>query len=397
MSKPTLVVFSHLRWGFVYQRPQHLLSRLASKWNIYFIEEPMHTDGPARLEERHPLPNLTVVVPHTPVTLPGFHDEQLSILEPMISAYIAQQKIKQAITWLYTPMALPLAKTVPSKFVMYDCMDELSAFKGAPVQLRQRESALMKRAALVLTGGPSLYRAKRNLHSNAHCLPSAVDPAHFSPTNLHLHSQTAAQVEAIQGNLRQPRVGYYGVIDERLDIELVGMVADAHPEWDIAMVGPVVKIDPQSLPQRPNIHWLGMQSYDRLPYFLAGWDLCLMPFALNESTQFISPTKTLEYMAGGKPVVSTPIRDVISLYGHVVSVAPRGEAFVKACETLLAESPVQRARRQMEMLSTVTLSSWDRCAQNVHRLISSTLEEVEGTAIAEIPSSSIGIPLAGAI
>lgn len=390
---PTLVVFSHLRWGFVYQRPQHLMSRLAGRWRVLFVEEPLRCEGPARLEVREIGPALTVLVPHTPLPAAGFHDDQLALLQPLLADHLRAHKLQVDVAWLYTPMALPLVQAVRPACVVYDCMDELSSFKDAPRQLRQRESALLKQAALVLTGGPSLYEARRHRHPHVHCFPSAVDAAHFAPSNLRPGSAEEQAAQALQGHLPQPRLGFFGVIDERFDAALVGALAERHPEWQLVMVGPVVKIDPQSLPQHPNIHWLGMQPYERLPYLLAGWDLCLMPFALNESTRFISPTKTLEYMAGDRPVVSTPVRDVIALYGEAVVVAPAGEPFVLACEGVLAEGRAPHCRRAMEMLTTVSMHSWERSASSVHTLL---LQALERAREERLPAVQETLPLVAA-
>lgn len=366
---PVLLVFSHLRWGFVYQRPQHLLSRLAGRWQVLFVEEPQHCAGTAGLEVHAVADGLTVLVPHTPVRAPGFHDDQITAIELLLRTYLEARSLEVDTTWLYTPMALPLALALGARRLVYDCMDELSAFRGAPRQLRQRESALMQQASLVLTGGPSLYEARRQQHPNIHCFPSAVDAEHFSPASLDNGSEFSQQARTLQGDLPSPRLGFFGVIDERLDVALVARLADAHPEWALVMVGPVVKIDPASLPQRPNLHWLGMQRYELLPYLLAGWDVALMPFALNESTRFISPTKTLEYMAGGKPVVSTPILDVQTLYGAAVSVAPAGEPFLRACEAVLAEGRLARGSRLAQMAHLVKCYSWSDTADAVHGLL----------------------------
>jgi glycosyltransferase involved in cell wall biosynthesis len=374
---PVLLVLSHLRWGFVFQRPQHLLSRLAENWRVVFVEEPIHSEGPARLEAREISPRLTVLVPHTPVGAPGFHDDQIALLQPMLDSALRARGLQVDVAWLYTPMALPLAKSFRPTCMVYDCMDELSAFKDAPRQLRQRESALMRDAVQVFTGGPSLYEARRDLHPSVHCFPSAVDAAHFAPANLVPGSEHAHIAAVLQDGLPRPRLGYFGVIDERLDLELVATLAAAHPQWAVVMAGPVVKIDPNSLPQAPNIHWLGMQPYESLPYLLAGWDLCLMPFALNESTRFISPTKTLEYMAGGKPVVSTPVRDVISLYGAATTVAPAGPDFVQACEAVLAEGAAARQDRNSSMEHTVSMYSWQRTAASIDELLQASLRQAQ--------------------
>jgi glycosyltransferase involved in cell wall biosynthesis len=307
------------------------------------------------------------------VTSAGFHDDQLGLLQPLLQTALRARGLQVDVAWLYTPMALPLAKSFEPTCLVYDCMDELSGFKDAPRQLRQRESALLKQAAQVFAGGPSLYEARRDLHPSVHCFPSAVDAAHFAPANLDPDCAHARAAADLQDSLPRPRLGFFGVIDERIDLDLVAAVADQHPEWAVVMAGPVVKIDPQLLPQRPNIHWLGMQPYERLPYLLAGWDLCLMPFALNEATRFISPTKTLEYMAGDKPVVSTPVPDVISLYGAAVAVAHAPGPFVQACEAVLGETASARCERNCEMLNTVAIYSWQRTAESMDGLLQAAL------------------------
>jgi len=229
----------------------------------------------------------------------------------------------------------------------------------------QREAALLRRADLVLTGGPSLYEAKRTLHPRVLCLPSAVDAAHFHRADALARTGLVARAEELQGRIAAPRLGYYGAIDERLDLDLVARIASADPAWQVVMVGPVVKIDPASLPQGPNLHWLGQQSYDLLPQLVAAWDVCLMPFALNESTRFISPTKTLEYMAAGRAVVSTAVHDVIALYGDVVRVALDTGRFVRSCADALAETHEAAAEREAHMAARVARYSWDATARTI--------------------------------
>ncbi|MDQ6627857.1 MAG: glycosyltransferase [Pseudomonadota bacterium] len=370
---PHIVVFSHLRWNFVFQRPQHLLSRLALRYPVVFIEEPVRCEGPAWLEDSAPMQGVRVLRPHTPVEAPGFHDDQLAILEPLIADWFAAECIVDTIAWFYTPMALPLLQELQPRAIVYDCMDELSAFKGAPRQMRQRETALLKSAQLVLTGGLSLYEAKHSLNPNVLCLPSAVDAAHYAPARA---TADAARVQAaarLQGHVPAPRLGFFGVIDERLDLALIAAIADADTAWNVVMVGPVVKIDPTTLPRRPNLHWLGQQSYDVLPQLLAGWDVALMPFALNDSTRFISPTKTLEYMAAGKPIVSTPIRDVVVSFGDVVAIADDAPSFVTACRDALAETGADAEVRRVRMAAQVAAYSWDDTAAQIAAAIEGCL------------------------
>jgi UDP-galactopyranose mutase len=358
----SMMVFSHLRWNFVYQRPQHLMTRLAEKYRIYFFEEPVLHEGPAFLEITEPSPNVHVCRPHTPVDAKGFHDEQLAVLQGLIEELIEKHALGRPIAWLYTPMALPLLQRLDAKAIVYDCMDELAAFRNAPKQLLQRESALLKCADVVFTGGPSLYRSKQSRHEAVHCFASSVEQEHFGKAR-----DPSIEHPAIR-SIPHPRLGFYGVLDERLDIELIGQLAASHPEWQVVLVGPVVKIDAQSLPRRDNIHYLGQQTYADLPGFLAGWDVCLLPFALNDATRFISPTKTLEYMAAEKPIVSTPVADVVGPYGDIVY-SGEGEDFISACEQALAAPRGERQRRTALMRTTVLGTSWDRTAAQMHDLI----------------------------
>jgi protoporphyrinogen oxidase/glycosyltransferase involved in cell wall biosynthesis len=392
-----LIVFSHLRWAFVYQRPQHLMVRLGPHHPVLFIEEPVHldpADGPARIDRIPKGPGVDVLVPRTPIAAGGFHDDQLPVLKPLLAEYLRSHAIDDYLVWFYTPMALPLLSELRPRAVVYDCMDELSAFKDAPRQLRQRETALMKAADLVFTGGPALYEAKRHLHPQVHCLPSSVDAAHFAPAGVAPESDAAAEAERLQGALPRPRLGFFGVIDERLDTALVDALARARPEWQIVMVGPVVKIDPAQLPRHPNLHWLGMQPYPMLPHLMAGWDVCLMPFALNEATRFISPTKTLEYLAGDKPVVSTAVPDVVGLYGAVVRIASDPAGFIAACEAALAEPEDARARRREVSRETVAQSSWDSAAQRVLKEIDSmTRFAARNAGEADASDAPHGVPV----
>jgi len=373
----TLVVFSHLRWSFVFQRPQHLLTRLAAHYRVLFIEEPIQDDGAPRLDVSTGDAGVSIVRPVTPLTSAGFADDQLALLGPMVADLLSQEAIEQFIVWFYTPMALPLLDRLTPLAVVYDCMDELSAFAGAPPQLREREAQLLKRADLVLTGGPSLYEAKKNRHPHVLSLPSSVDAAHFSVEGRSGDEDMVQRARELQGEFREPRLGYFGVVDERMDLDLVRRLADADPTWNVVMVGPIVKIDPLSVPQRPNLHWLGQQPYELLPRLIEGWSVGLLPFALNESTRFISPTKTLEYMAAGRPVVSTAIKDVASLYGDVVRIARTKDEFVAACIAALEEPPSDRHDHLLAMQARVARSSWAGTVETIHEALEIKLASAE--------------------
>lgn len=310
-------------------------------------------------------------------------------MQPLVASLAAEgdgdtPSLAGADVWLYTPLALPLVDTLRPAALVYDCMDELSAFDHAPAALTEREAELLARADLVFTGGPSLYRAKRQRTSRAHCFPSSVDRAHFGAAR---PDAPALAEPADQAAIPHPRLGFFGVIDERLDRDLIAHLVSAHPEWQIVLVGPVVKIDPATLPQAPNLHYLGGKDYADLPAYLAGWSVCLLPFALNRSTEFISPTKTLEYMAAERPIVSTPVTDVAEPYGDIVRIAATPEAFVTACESALDAGDADRRARTEAMRAVLDQTSWDTTAMQMATLIDALSPSRPAAARAAAPSA----------
>jgi UDP-galactopyranose mutase len=379
---PDLVCLSHLRWNFVFQRPQHLLSRFAKERRVFFFEEPVFGKGRARLQVTRSPEGVWVAVPH----LPEGMDERsvLDAQQALLDELFHRHAVKRYVTWYYTPMALGFTRHLKPSAVVYDCMDELSAFRGAPPALLQREVELLQRADVVFTGGQSLYEAKRDRHPNVHAFPSSVDVAHFATARRPLPEP------ADQASIPHPRLGFFGVVDERMDLELLAAVADARPDWQLVILGPVVKIDPASLPSRPNLHFLGSKLYTELPTYLASWDVALMPFARNESTRFISPTKTPEYLAAGKPVVSTSIRDVVRPYGDLglVRIADAPEDFVRACEAALTEDRSTWLPRVDAHLASM---SWDSTWAGMKALLDAATrlpvgEDEQSTAIS-VPAS----------
>jgi UDP-galactopyranose mutase len=363
-AHPDVICLSHLRWHFVFQRPQHLLTRCAREHRVFFVEEPLFQGGITphlRVEADGPV---TVVVPHLPEGLP--QSDCTTAQRALLDDFIEAEDIRDYVLWYYTPMALDFTRHLSPRAVVYDCMDELSAFQGAPAALREQEAELMVRAALVLTGGRSLYEAKRHQHHNIHALPSSVDVAHFA------RARGVTIDPPDQAGIPHPRLGFFGVIDERLDIALVDEVAAARPDWHVILIGPVVKIDSASLPRRPNIHYLGSKAYADLPRYLAGWDVALLPFARNEATRFISPTKTPEYMAAGKPVVSTSIRDVVRPYGEqgLVRIADEMPAFVDACLAAMSEDAQERVTAADAFLRQ---TSWDGTWTRIRGLLRAAL------------------------
>jgi UDP-galactopyranose mutase len=365
---PDLVCFSHLRWDFVYQRPQHLLTRCARDRRVFFVEEPIFGKGSMRLDVQERDGGVKVVVPHLPE---GLRSEvaTTAVLKEMIRRLLLEQGIREYVFWYYTPMALSFTKHFSPIASIYDCMDELSAFKGAHSRLADFEQELFRRVDLVFTGGRSLYEAKRNAHPAVHAFPSSIDVSHFGK------ARTITGDPQDQAGIPQPRLGFFGVIDERFDVELLAAVAKRRPDWHFVMIGPVVKIHPDTLPKYPNIHYLGPKKYEELPGYLAGWDIALLLFARNESTRFISPTKTPEYLAAGKPVISTSIRDVVRPYGdlNLVRIADRPFDFIRAAEDFMTTggNNPEWLKRVDDFLRDI---SWDKTWAQMSDLINQTIE-----------------------
>lgn len=307
------------------------MSRFAQHFRVFYMEEPLYDTKEVFLEITLTNENVWTLIPHLTEDMSA--ETKTNVQEQMLKQLFQQFDIKKYIAWYYTPMALMISNTFERPLLtIYDCMDELSAFKNAPPELKEMESMLMRQADLVFTGGQSLYEAKKDLHPNIHAFPSSIDKAHFNK------AKDAGEDPVDQAFIPHPRIGFFGVIDERMNIDLLKDLAEARPDWHFIIVGPVVKIDPATLPTPLNIHYLGSKVYAELPDYLRGWDVAMLPFALNESTRFISPTKTPEYLAGGKPVVSTAIRDVIHPYGDkgLVYIGEDSEDFIEGIEWALA-------------------------------------------------------------
>jgi len=360
-QRSSVIFFSHLRWDFVFQRPQHIVSRWAKDHRVFFWEEPVF-DARAPYLEVKQRGGVEVIVPHLE---PGQADVD-DTLRRLLDGFVSFAGIHEPLAWYWTPMMRSYTDHLPYSAVVWDCMDELSAFAHAPPELIAREAEILSSADVVFTGGAQLYESKRNRHRNVHAFPSSVDVAHFAT------ARTPGPDPEDQASIPHPRLGWFGVIDERTDLALLDALARNRPDWQIVMVGPVVKIRHEDLPRHANIHWLGMKSYAELPTYIAHWDVAILPFALNESTRFISPTKTPEYLAAGKPVVSTPITDVIKPYGEqdLVKIAHGAEEFQRAVEEILAGDPPERQQAADVLLAEM---SWDRTVAAMQQTVASTI------------------------
>jgi glycosyltransferase involved in cell wall biosynthesis len=364
-----VIVHSHLRWDFVWQRPQQLLSRLSRTNRVLFVEEPIYTDdlAAARLDLSVPQPHVHRAVPVLPDSLRGHYDDSIAVIRDLLKRQMTDDGLlaklfRRPVQWFYTPMPAPaMIGAFGERAVVYDCMDELSKFRFAPTELADRESYLMSKADVVFTGGYRLWESKAQHHGNVHFFGCGVDVAHFG-TALSDTVQVAPEIARLGSTV----MGYYGVIDERIDYDLLRTLAESLPDTALVMVGPVVKVDPRELPQAPNIHWLGQRDYAALPAHVKGFDVCLMPFALNEATEYINPTKTLEYMAAGKPIVSTAIYDVVHHFTPVVAVAHSHDEFVSQVRSALAAPDEALIERGLEQAHD---SSWECIVADMAKIV----------------------------
>jgi UDP-galactopyranose mutase len=381
-----LVCFSHLRWDFVYQRPNHLMARAARDRRVYFVEEPrIEAVATPRLEcvRRQ---GLTVVSPVLSEGLDSATTE--AALRHLMTGIFRRDRIARPTLWYYTPMALPWSRHLPFSGAIYDSMDYLAGFRGAPAGLLDLEAELLERVDAVFCGGASLHERMRRRRQNSYCLPSSVDVDHFSSARVSRRDPDDQQPIA------RPRIGYAGVIDERIDLGLIDAVALARPDWQIVLLGPTVKIDPVDVPSHTNIHRLGLKPYAELPSYLAGWDVGWMPFARNESTRYISPTKTPEYLAAGLSVVSTSITDVVEPYGRqeLVAIADNVGATVQAVEAALEGLGFDASRVD----SFLSERSWDRTWAAMAAIVDGLVLQERARSVPTSPEPQTLAPARGA-
>jgi len=370
----SLIVHSHLRWDFVWQRPQQLLSRMAVTHPVLFVEEPEFGDRhqPATLEVTMPVRDVIRVVPRLSSAYRDRYDAAIVMVRQLTQELIGDGgdlagRFDDALQWFYTPMPAPaMMGAFNERAIIYDCMDELAQFRFAPTDLVERERCLLARADVVFTGGRRLWEAKQLLHDNVHFFGCGVDVSHFTGA-----ADGTAPVPADIASLPAPICGYVGVIDERLDYPLLATLADLLRDASIVMIGPVVKVDPAELPQCPNLHWLGRRDYADLPGYLSRFDVALMPFALNEATEYINPTKTLEYMAAGRPIVSTAVPDVVRHFAPIVTVARSHDRFVEAVRDTLAIPDAARTARGRRRAAG---ASWDAIVRDMESHIATVLD-----------------------
>ncbi len=358
------------------------MARAATERRVFWIEPPEVRSGAPGLEVEHADGNLYVAVPHLSDDVP--ENGGAPFLRALLDELVERYRIRRPVLWYYTPIALRFTSHLEPAAIVYDCMDELAAFSQASPLVAVLEPELLRRADLVFTGGESLYERKRARHPHCHLFPSSADVMHFRQARGDLVDPPD------QALIHPPRLGYMGVIDERIDLELIAAVADARPDWQLVLLGAVAKVAEESLPRRANITYLGQKGYDELPAYLASWDVALMPFADNDATRLISPTKTPEYLAAGKPVVSTSVRDVVRSYGErgLVRIADGVDGFVRAIDAALREDPDRRRTAGDAYLRDM---SWDRSWAAMARLVAEAVVARERATSEHVPRSGVRV------
>ncbi|HZH98697.1 MAG TPA: glycosyltransferase [Fimbriimonadaceae bacterium] len=374
------VVLSHLRWSFVWQRPQQFLSRFAKDHPILFIEEPEYTlsEGEAPTVSVEPTENnITVARMKFPAGTPrdkSFDLKMIQMTEDLIATVNENGEFDKPLLWFYSPMESPWALQLDCRGVVYDCMDELSQFRFAPQALVDNEALLLSKADIVFTGGYELAAKKAKQHNNVHTFGCGVEYDHFSKAQL-----DETEIPEDVRDLKKPVVGWFGVVDERVDYDLIREAAEKRPDWSFVLVGPVVKVDEQMLPKAPNIHWLGQRDYKVLPNYCKAYDICMMCFALNEATEFINPTKALEYLATGKPVISTAVKDVLRQYSDDLYICKSTDEFIEMAERALAGKDQEMRARGLERAQRC---SWESTVAEMERLIAEAIGAGSGEALA---------------
>jgi glycosyltransferase involved in cell wall biosynthesis len=369
-----IIVHSHLGWDWVWQRPQQFHSRLSKTHPVLFVEGPIPSEEVEKsrvtLREISDYPNIVVlqmVVPASRFRTDGawVDTERRRLVQTVLEGPLGRS-FENPVQWFYDPMAVTaFLGHMDESAVVYDCMDELSQFKGAPRELVRRERELLNAADVVFAGGPKMARSKARFNSNCHSYGCGVDIKHFGKAR---HAATKVPQDVAQ--LSGPVLGYIGVVDERLDYDLLANLADHNPAWSIAIVGPHTKVDPADFPKRDNLHFLGGRDYSQLPAYAKAFDVCMMPFAKNEATEYINPTKALEYMATGRPIVSTDVEDVVLQFSDVVEIAVTHDEFIAGCERSIAQPSLRRINAGLKMAKN---NSWDSIVAQLERHVEDIL------------------------
>jgi len=383
-NRKTIICFSHLTWDRnLFQRPQQLMLRFSKRFNVLYVSgyscRQFFIDLFRRKKTHsyHVTDNLAVYSPFALPPIKKYSSITIRLNKILLSFLVKRRlkklKFKDPILWIYHPRYIDAIGKFKEELIIYDCMDDftslLSDYEDRERNIKD-ERALLKKADMVFAGGYSIAELKRDSREHIHVFPSAVEIYHFKKAR----SDNLEMPDDIT-DIPHPILGYWGAIDERVDHELLKRLAMKHPEWSIVLLGPIVRHkagDLSYLKEIKNIFWLGPKDYSLLPNYAKAFDVCLIPFVLSREGKFLSPTKTLEYLATGKPVVSTPITDVVRFYDGVVGIADGPDEFGMAVRRCMEED---NASMKQKRICFTENKSWEDTAEKMEKLILDKIEE----------------------
>ena len=342
------------------------MRRLARDRQVFFVEEPRVTKGEPFTVVRRVEPNLHVVSLRVPAHLSA------RALENAQRRCVASltPKDEHPLLWIYSPAASRAARDLEPSLVVYDCVADHASRAGATATMKENERSLLASADLVLTAGTALFEAKRAHNVSTYPLPSSVDVAHFARARSPRNEDRAGLLSGLRA-IPGPRVGFLGSIDDRVDLDLVDRLAEARPGLHIVLCGALSGVTRWTLPDRPNVHYVGAQDYDDLPEHVASWDAAIFPFRGDVATRRSEPSGLLACLAAGKPIVSTPLDELGPYVAQDLVTVAHPAQFAAAVDAALrqARSPAVMNGRRRAREQLLARTSWDRTCSAMFRLV----------------------------
>lgn len=380
-QRKRIVCLSSTRWSFLWQRPQQIMSRLCARHDILYVDPPF----PVAEEQVRGISNDesgTLIVKNLqtindalqifrPLEISRFSYPDLDsnellkmnqeLLQCQIQKALFQLGWQHPLLWLYDPRNVNLVDQLNPCGVIYDCVDSFRSFSWSHPHVSIWEEALVDRADVVLATSRALYQERLRKNRYTFLVPNAADYKHFSPWQGY---EKPADITAIS----RPRLGFIGAIYEWVDLELLQVIADKSPAWNLVLIGP--KQHGLQLPERSNIHWLGQRGYAELPAYVHSFDVALIPFLVNETTQHANPIKFWEYLAAGKPVVSTLLPEIPDVPG-VVWRSENHSMFCNHCAQALelVQHPLSRNKIITKARAIAYANSWENRCKRILRIL----------------------------
>ncbi|MBN1593755.1 MAG: glycosyltransferase [Candidatus Coatesbacteria bacterium] len=351
----------------LWQRPQQIAVRIANRHPVLYVW-PRYASELARRKSKSeftPSDGAKGVHLLAPLLLPferaikGIYRINLKTISSLISAALPRIDADgRPVLWFYAPRFAPIIDSLDHAAVVYDIMDEHSAFGFARRETMELERRLLESADVVFAGTNALAERKAEFAPDIKYYPCGVEFDHFSSA-----LGGSLPVPAALSEVEGPVIGYFGAVDDRLDFDMIFAVARAYPEWNFLLAGPWLSSRQRSeLETTGNIILPGLVDYSELPAYLARFDVAILPFVLNKLTLHIHPTKALEYLASRTPVISTAIPDVVKFYSGIIDIVSTADEFASAVERALEKPNEDAIERGFELARS---SSWENMVENM--------------------------------